>query len=211
MALTRLLALGLLICFAALPPAAAAPKTSPEEAEKFIRALGEQAVSVLSDKSIPLADRESRIRDLLRKNFDLETIGRFVLSKHWRTASPDQQSDYLALFSEFVLRTYARRLGGYGNELFKINSAQPLGARDAIVLTEISRQAGPPITAGWRVRDSDNGYKIVDVMVEGVSMAVTQRSEFETIVRDQGLVGLIEILRAKVSTFPARPDRKSVV
>lgn len=204
MTLFRLLASGLVLCCMALAPATAAPKTSPEEAERFIRALGDQAVSVLSDKSIPMADREARIRDLLRKNFDLETIGRFVLSKHWRTASSDQQSDYLSLFSEFVLRTYARRIGGYGNERFKIMSAKPLGSRDAIVLTEISRQAGPPITAGWRVRDSDSSYKIIDVMVEGVSMAATQRSEFETIVRDQGLVGLLEILRAKVSAFPAR-------
>jgi phospholipid transport system substrate-binding protein len=161
---------------------------------------------VLSDKSIPLADREAKIRDLLRKNFDLETIGRFVLSKYWRTATPDQQSDYQALFSEFVLRTYARRLGGYANEQFKITSAKPLGSRDALVLTEISQQAGPPITAGWRVRDTNNSYKIIDVMVEGVSMAATQRSEFETVVRNQGLVGLIEILRAKVTAFPARPS-----
>lgn len=205
MALTRLLTLGLFLFFAAMPPVSAAPKTSPEEAEKFIRALGDQAVSVLSDKSIPLSDRETRIRDLLRRNFDLETIGRFVLSKHWRTATPDQQADYLSLFSEFVLRAYARRLGGYANEQFKITSAQPLGARDAIVVTEISRPSGPPISAGWRVRGTDGSLKIIDVMVEGVSMAATQRSEFETIVRDQGLVGLIEILRAKVSAFPARP------
>ena len=206
MVLTRLLAFGLLIFFTVLPPVSAAPKTSPEEAEKFIRTLGQQAVGVLSDKSVPMTDREARIRDLLRKNFDLETIGRFVLSKYWRTATPDQQADYLSLFSEFVLRTYARRMGGYGNEQFKITSAKPLGSRDAIVLTEISRPAGPPITAGWRVRDTNDAYKIIDVMVEGVSMAATQRSEFETIVRDQGLVGLIEILRAKVSAFPARPS-----
>jgi phospholipid transport system substrate-binding protein len=206
MVLNRLLALGLFVCFIALQPAAAAPKTSPEEAETFIKTLGDQAVQLLSDKSVPMTDREARIRELLRKNFDLETIGRFVLAKYWRSASPDQQADYLSVFSEYVLRTYARRLGGYGNEQFKITSARPLGNRDAIVLTEISRQAGPPITAGWRVRGGDTDYKIIDVMVEGVSMAATQRSEFETIVRDQGLVGLIEILRAKVTTFPARPS-----
>jgi phospholipid transport system substrate-binding protein len=206
MTLNRLLALGLFVCFLTAPLAAAGPKTSPEEAEKFIRTLGDQAVLLLSDKATPMTDRETKIRELLRHNFDLETIGRFVLSKHWRTASPDQQSEYLAVFSEFVLKTYARRLGGYAGERFKISSAKPLGERDALVLTEISRQAGPPITAGWRVRDTNSSYRIIDVMVEGVSMAAAQRSEFETIVRDQGLVGLIEILRAKVSGFPARPS-----
>ena len=206
MTLHRLLALGFFLCFLALQPAAAGTKTSPEAAEKFIRTLGDEAVKLLSDKSIPLTDREAKIRELLRQNFDLVTIGRFVLSKYWRTATPDQQAEYISLFSEFVLKTYARRLGGYAGERFKINSAKPLGSRDAVVLTEITRPSGPPITAGWRVRDTNDNYRIIDVMVEGVSMAAAQRSEFETIVRNQGLVGLIEILRAKVSGFSARPS-----
>jgi len=164
-------------------------------------------VTILSDKSIPLSQREAKIRELLRRNFDLETIGRFVLSKYWRTASADQQSEYMGLFSEYVLKTYARRLGAYGNEQFSITSSKPLGSRDAIVLTQITQQAaGQPITAGWRVRDTQSSYKIIDVMVEGVSMAAAQRSEFESIVQKQGMTGLIEILRAKVSAFPARPS-----
>ena len=205
MALIRLLALGLYVSVLAAEPASAAMKTSPAEAEKFIRTLGNEAVKVLSDKAIPLSQRETDIRSLLRKNFDLETIGRFVLGRYWRQASTDQQSEYMSLFSEYVLKTYARRLGAYSNEKFKVTSAKPLGSRDAIVLTEITQQAGgKPITAGWRVRDADNSYKIIDVMVEGVSMAAAQRSEFESIVNRQGINGLIETLRAKVSSFPAR-------
>jgi len=207
MTLIRLLAFGLFVSLAAIQPAAAGTKTSPEEARQFIQKLGDEAVKVLSDKSIPLSKREADIRELLRRNFDLETIGRFVLSRYWRTATADEKSDYMSLFSEYVLRTYARRLGAYGNEKFNIISSKPLGSRDAIVLTEIKTQAGgQPITAGWRVRDRDNSYKIIDVMVEGVSMAAAQRSEFDAVIQKQGLTGLIEILRAKVSAFPARPS-----
>ena len=196
--------LGLLVSVTAAQPATAT-STSPEEAEKFIQELGDEAVKILSDKSIPLTDREANIRELLRRNFDLETIGRFVLSRYWRTATADQKSDYMSLFSEYVLKTYARRLGAYGNETFKITSSKPLGSRDAIVLTEITQQAGgQPITAGWRVRDTNKIYKIIDVMVEGVSMAAAQRSEFDSIIQKQGLTGLIEILRAKVSAFTVR-------
>lgn len=205
MTLNRLLAVGLFLAFTAVQPSEAAMKTSPEVAQKFIQKLGDDAVKVLSDKSIPLSKREAEIRDILRRNFDLETIGRFVLSRYWRTATPDEKSEYMGLFSEYVLRTYARRLGAYGNETFQITSSKPLGSRDAIVLTKITTQAGgQPLTAGWRVRDRDDSYKIIDVMVEGVSMAAAQRSEFESIIQKQGLTGLIEILRAKVSAFPAR-------
>lgn len=206
MRLIRLLVLGLLASMTAAQPTAATT-TSPAEAQRFIQTLGDDAVTILSDKSIPLSQREAKIRELLRRNFDLETIGRFVLSKYWRTASADQQSEYMGLFSEYVLKTYARRLGAYGNEQFSITSSKPLGSRDAIVLTQITQQAaGQPITAGWRVRDTQSSYKIIDVMVEGVSMAAAQRSEFESIVQKQGMTGLIEILRAKVSAFPARPS-----
>jgi phospholipid transport system substrate-binding protein len=206
MRLIRLLVLGLLVSVTAAQPATAT-STSPEEAERFIQNLGDEAVKILSDKSIPLTQREEKIRELLRRNFDLETIGRFVLSRYWRTATADQRSEYMSLFSEYVLKTYARRLGAYGNEQFKIASSKPLGSRDAIVLTEITQQAGvQPITAGWRVRDTDNKLKIIDVMVEGVSMAAAQRSEFDSIIQKQGLAGLIEILRAKVSAFSARPS-----
>lgn len=204
MRLIRLLVLGLFMSAGAAQPAAATG-TSPQEAEKFIQKLGDEAVKILSDKAVPLSQREAQIRSVLRENFDLETIGRFVLSRYWRTASPDQKSEYMNLFSEYVLKTYARRLGAYSNETFKITSAKPLGSRDAIVLTQITQQAGgQPITAGWRVRDTNNSYKIIDVMVEGVSMAAAQRSEFDSIIQKQGLNGLIEILRAKVSAFPAR-------
>src|SRR3546814_16456222 len=92
--------------------------------------ISDWSSDVCSSDLIPLADREATIRDLLRKNFDLETIGRFVLSRHWRTASPDQQSDYLSLFSEFVLRTYVRRLGGYGNEQFR--SEERRGGKECV-------------------------------------------------------------------------------
>lgn len=201
----RLLALGLFFSFTAALPAVAA--TSPAEARQFIQNLGDQAVKTLSDKSIPLSQREADIRALLKKNFDLKTIGRFVLSRYWRQATPDQRSEYMNLFTEYVLRTYARRLGAYGNETFKITSSRPLGSRDAIVDTQIQqRSGGQPITAGWRVRDTDNEYKIIDVVVEGVSMAATQRSEFDSIVQRQGISGLIETLRAKVSTFSAQPS-----
>lgn len=204
MILSRLFVLGFLFFMIALQPASAGSKTSPQEAEKFLQKLGNEAVRLLSDKSVPLSEREKKIRQLLRKNFALDTIGRFVLGRSWRTATPEERDDYLNLFSDFVLRTYSRRLGGYANEAFKITSSKPLGQRDALVLTEIARQAGPPLKAGWRVRDTKNGFKIIDVIVEGVSMAATQRSEFETIVREHGVAGLIETLRAKVSSFSAR-------
>ena len=188
-------------------PVLAAEKTSPDEAKEFIQQLGNEAVKLLSDKQLPISQREARIRKLLRKNFDFKTIGQFVLGRSWREATPEQRADYLSLFSEFVLRTYARRIGGYANDAFEITSAKPLGRSDAIVVTAIAQPVGPAIRAGWRVRNNgDNDHKIIDVMVEKVSMAATQRSEYDAIVRQRGVDGLIEMLRAKVGSYSAQPS-----
>ena len=161
-------------------------------------------MALFAQTSLPMPERESRISALMREVFAFETIGRFVLSSAWRTATPDQREDYLSVFSEYVVRTYSRRLGGYGGHGFSITDAQQLGQKDALVTTVIKQSSGPPLKASWRVRASGDSFKIVDVMVEGVSMAVTQRSEFDAIIRRDGLDKLIEILRAKVNTFSAK-------
>ncbi len=75
-------------------------------------------------------------------------------------------------------------------------SERPTGAKDVVVSTRIDRPSGPPIAAEWRVRATDNRLRIIDVSVEGVSMVVTQRSEFASVIQRNGVEGLIEVLRA---------------
>ncbi|MDP6574669.1 MAG: ABC transporter substrate-binding protein [Rhodospirillales bacterium] len=186
-------------------PAWAGPeKTSPDEAAKFITALSKETLSVLGARDASLGEREERVRQLLGRSIDLPRIGRFALGKAWPKATPEQRQEYQLLFAEWVLRTYSRRLGGYSGQSFKIIKAGPLGKRDAVVFTKIGRPSGPPLKAAWRVRGSASGYKILDVIVEGVSMIATQRSEFAALVRRQGVMGLIDSLRMQVTKFAAR-------
>jgi phospholipid transport system substrate-binding protein len=141
---------------------------------------------------------------LLRKGFNLEYIGRFVLGTTWRRATPEQRTDYLDLFGEFVVKTYAKRLGGYSGEALTVLKTTVVGKkRDVIVYTRIDRPSGPPLKATWRVRKFDDQDKIIDVTVEGVSMAVTQRQEFASVTRRSGLEGLLQILRARTERLPA--------
>jgi len=192
----------------AAPAGAATEKvqTSPEEAAAFIDALSLEALDALRADGATLAEREAKVRVILRKSFDFQLIGRFVLGKAWRKASPEQREEYQSLFEEFVLLTYSRRLSGYTDETIKVVKAGPMGKQDAVVLTEISRPTGKPIKAGWRIREKDGAHLILDVIVEGVSMLTTQRSEFQSTVRSKGLDGLLELLRMQVSKFSAQPS-----
>ncbi len=171
-------------------------------ASDFIREIGNRAVATLQTPGMSIEEREAHFRGLLREGFDVRFIGRFVLGAHWRRASVDQQRDYLELFSHYVLQVYSVRLGGYAGESITVISERPAGTKDVIVRTRIDRPSGPPINAEWRVRTTGNRYRIIDVMVEGVSMVITQRSEFSAVIRRNGLEGLIAVLRARTSKLP---------
>ena len=196
------------IAFAVFVATAIAPRpasaTSPEKASGFLTQLANSTVAVLQVKGTPLDVREAKIRDLLRNNFDFYRIGRYVMGRAWRSSSKAQQKEFLTLFRENVLRTSSRRLGGYVGQSFKVVGAQALGKKDALVKTVITRPSGPPIKAGWRIRETPKGMKILDVMVAGLSMIRTQQSEYASVIKSQGVNGLIESLRLRNTQFAAR-------
>lgn len=178
--------------------------TSPDAAATFVGELGNATISVLRSGDATLAQREHDVRQLLRENFALDQIGKFVLGRAWKKATVDQRREYLDLFGEYVLATYAKRLGGYSGESFIIVKAEPIGEQDAVVLTRIDRPSGPPLNAGWRVRSIDGRFLILDVIVEGVSMVAAQRAEFASVVKAQGIEGLLQVLRLQISKFAAQ-------
>ena len=185
------------------PSAVAALSPAEHDAVAFVQRLGDQAVQTLGASDMSLEEREEKVRGLLREGFDFAFIGRFVLGRHWRTMTPEQQSDYLQLFSAFVLKVYSSRLGGYAGETFKITGTRPAGKQDILVRTEIIRPSGPPLDCEWRVRVIDGRQRIIDVMVAGISMAVTQRSEFSSVISRNGFEGLLHALRARAMKMPA--------
>lgn len=173
------------------------------DAAYFINQLGNQAISTLRATDLTLDQRESRFRSLLSEGFDLRFIGRFVLGRYWRGATPDQQNDYIALYGEYLLQTYAARLGGYAGETMMVTGARRANDKDIVVSTKLDRPSGPSIAADWRVRLIDGQYRIIDIMVEGISMAITQRSDFASVVRRDGIDGLLIILRARTTKISA--------
>jgi phospholipid transport system substrate-binding protein len=181
-----------------------AQATNKAGASKFVSDLSNQALGALEANGVPLDQKEKKVRQILSTNFDLNLIGRYVLGAAWRKATADQRSQYQTLFKEFVLRTYSRRFGGYSGQKFVVTGAKPIGKKDILVSTKISRPSGPPILAGWRVREKNGAHKILDVVVAGVSMVVTQRSEFRAVISKQGVGGLIETLRMQVTKFSAQ-------
>lgn len=192
-------AIALVLGLSLAQTATAQSQAAPGDPGNFIEQLASQAIKVLSSPNGSIREREERFRDILREDFAMEQIARFVAGSYWRRMTPAEKETYQKLFSEWVLKTYSVRLGGYSGEQFQVIKSTPAGERDVIVYTRISKSGSNGFDANWRVRREGDRYKIIDIYVEGVSMAITQRSEFESIFRRHGVDGLIGMLREKVT------------
>ena len=166
----------------------------------FIQSLGDQAVASLRDNlDSPFEVREAAFREVMVRGFDIPIVGRFVLGRHWRTATKEQRREYMAVFVDFIVRVYASRFDSYGGELFTARSVIDDESGDKIVRAQIVRPSGgDPIGVDFRVRMRDEGYKVIDVSVEGISMLHTHRVEFASVVNRKGIDGLLGDLRARV-------------
>jgi phospholipid transport system substrate-binding protein len=170
-----------------------------EDAAGFISDLGQRTVHILAAKA-PENEREAKCRAIFEEGFDIPTISRFVLGGYWRTASEAQRQDFTALFETYVIRAYAVRFNDYGGEQLKVTAARTEDEDNSMVQSVIARPSGaPPIKVDWRVNKTAKGFKITDVVVEGVSMAVTQRQEFASVIQRNGgqIDALLKLLREK--------------
>ncbi len=162
-------------------------------ARKFIEKLTQDAIAMLTGKEIEKAERARRFRALMNKNFAIKGIAKFVLGRHWRKASEAEQKEYLLLFEDLLVATYADRFAKYSGEKLLIEQAEMRGEKDVIVhSTMISVDSSKQLKVAWRIRAKKGSYKIIDIMVEGISMIMTQKSEFASFIKQNG--GGIEAL-----------------
>lgn len=186
--------------FFALALILAAPAARAQDASAFISNLGTQAIQVMGPSVSPQA-RLQRFRELFSNDFDIPGISQFVLGRYWTTATPQQQQEFQRLFHEYISQAYATRLAQYGGEPFRVTGTRPNGS-ETVVSSQIIRKSGAPVQVDWYLTGGPGSYKITDAYVAGVSMKVTQRDEFLSIIARSGgqLDGLLAQLRQKVAT-----------
>ena len=181
-----------------------------DPAGKFIQDLGSRAIKVIADKANSPEERKSKFRQILSDSFDLATIGRFVIGRSWNGATPDEQKEYMKLFEELVVKTYGDRMSLYTGEGFEVVSARPETEKDTIVVSHITHPDGSqPTEIDWRVRQRDGKIGVIDVVVEGVSLSVTQRQEYASVIQrnDGKISGLINLMREQIQGKPATASK----
>lgn len=197
----RFLLIPLLLVSAASPGMATPSGDATAPAIAFMNTLWSRAVELLNKKT-PAAERQARFRELFHNDFDLPGIARFVLGRYWRTASPAEQKEFLKLFEDYVVFVYTTRLSDFGGEQFKVSGSRP-DQDSVIVSTDVITPGAPqPLKIDWRLVNDDGTFKISDVIVEGVSMMVTQRSEFASVIQRHGgqVQDLLNLMREKTAS-----------
>ena len=173
----------------------------PSEAGRFLESLSARAIDELVNSEVEQEEKESRFRELLRTGFDIPAIGRFVLGRYWRQATEEEQKAFLGAFETFIVQRFTPLFSAYRGDTLEVGEAHPHPETLDIVTvaSKLVRAQGEPVSVDWRIRRIDNQYKIFDVVAEGISMGITLRSEFTSILQRQGgnISALTEQMRRK--------------
>ena len=183
-----------------------AQQTDIARATAFIQATGEELVAAINATNAPVARRRERVAQILRRAVDVDGVGRFILGRWWRTATAEQQQEYLQLFEQVLIRNLSARFGEYQGVRFSLGRTQARTEEDALVSTIVERPGNPAFGLDWRVAEVGGQPKVVDVIAEGTSLRLTTRSEYSSVIsRNGGNVGaLLAAMRQQIQTLATR-------
>jgi phospholipid transport system substrate-binding protein len=185
-------------------------QTDISRAANFIQTTGQELVAAINDQSRNLPARRQQVAAILRRAVDIEGVGRFILGRWWRTASPQEQQEYMALFEETLIRNLSSRFGEYQGVRFTLGRSQQRTEDDVLVNTIIERPNSAPFSLDWRVGEIGGQLRVVDVIAEGTSLRLTQRSEYSSVIqRNNGSVAaLLQAMRGQIQQMAVREQAR---
>jgi phospholipid transport system substrate-binding protein len=175
-------------------------------AETSVQRLVDEIIELVASSELERSDAVQRLGRVIDDEADLDRLGRMVLGQHWRTASEAERAEYQTLFRHLMLHRFTGYLSAYGagidarakDELFEITGSSRQGEQDVVVHSLIRPPTRPPIRVDWRLRDRESKPVIIDIVVENVSLLITQRSEFGAVIAQGGLPRLLSEMRARL-------------
>lgn len=169
-------------------------------ASTFIQGTGNELVGAINSNA-PVVSRRQSVAGVLRRAVDIEGVGRFILGRFWRTANPAEQQEYTKLFEETLIHNLASRFGEYQGVKFALGRSQANTEEDVMVSTTVERPNTAAFTLDWRVADVGGGPKIIDMIAEGTSLRLTQRSDYSAYLARNGnnVQALIDALKQQAT------------
>lgn len=171
------------------------------KAENFIKKVTTQGIEQLVNANISQSERDTRFTKLFNQDLDLDFIGKFVLGRYWRTATEQQRTEFINVYRKLNIQTWSERFTEFKGKHFEFLGTEKSKSPDQIfVATQVPMQEGAPASVKWRVKETNGNMRIVDIIIENVSLAQTARSEYTSYIQKSpdGIEGLIRDLKTKL-------------
>ena len=171
-----------------------------EQSKYFVENLGKQVIEKVSNVNLSESERVVNFRNLYLDSFDNYYISRFVLGRHWKKLDTNMRKQFIESFNNYIVTTYAPKFKGWEGTFKATDSL--LENNYYNVKMNVLNKDGPTLKFMWKIYlDKNKNFKILDVNIDGVSMLVTQRAEFMSVIKNnpKGVIGLIEAMKKKTS------------
>ncbi len=189
--------LGILLLFSG----SANAEIDAAKAEAFVKDVTTEGIEQIINANIPQAEKDARFAKLFNKALDLDFIGQFVLGRNWRTATPAQREEFIKVYRQLNISTWSKRFDEFKGREFIFKGTSPSNsAGQVFVNSVVPMDQGEPAKVVWRVREKGGQYKIVDIIIENVSLAITARNEYTAFIKNNpgGVDALIANLKTKI-------------
>lgn len=180
------------------------------KADAFVQKVTNEGIEDIINASVPQKVKDERFEKLFNSALDLDFIGQFVLGRYWKTATPEQRKAFIKVYRELNIKTWSARFDEFKGKNFKFVGSTPSNSKNQVFINStVAMGEGEPAKVVWRVKQNGSTFKIVDIIIENVSLAITARNEYSAFIKNNagGIDALIADLQKKVKA-PVRPAGK---
>ncbi|MBQ8661226.1 MAG: ABC transporter substrate-binding protein [Alphaproteobacteria bacterium] len=171
------------------------------KAENFVKDVTAQGIEDIINANVSQAEKDARFAKLFNEALDLDFIGQFVLGRNWKVATPEQRKEFIKVYRQLNVSTWSKRFDEFKGKNFVFKGTSPSNSKGQIFVNSVvPMDQGEPAKVVWRVREKAGQYKIVDIIIENVSLAITARNEYTAFIKNNpgGIDALISNLKSKI-------------
>ena len=169
----------------------------------FIEKLGVKVMSEVADPGLNENIRASNFKKLYLSTFDIKYISKFVLGRHWKKLDNKTRESFYTYFTDYIVLVYAPKFKGWKGKFLTVDANKVQANMIMVQMNLVNDKTAPLLKLDWRISfNKFNKFKILDVNIDGVSMLVTQRAEFSSVIKNnpKGVIGLIEQMNKKTKS-----------
>jgi phospholipid transport system substrate-binding protein len=167
--------------------------------QNFIQDFGDKIISIASDKKSKDTQKKQQIINLIDQNIDAKWIAKFVLGSHYATITEEQKEQFFSLYRKFMINTYAPKFNSYNGKKFTVNNISKQSSFFLVKTQFYPRDNPNPINLDFRVKEQNKQLAIIDFIAEGISLLETQRSEFDSAIKNIGIEQFLLDLNSKIN------------